>query len=278
MHEFSAMFYSCIRGYILKITKKCECDIFIVLESLLYFIMTPPTLFKMKHLILVLSILSCIQCFAQDPQLLENTWHFTSGQLDGESLELDFPDFENDLIFDTTSIWINYPFCEETNEGSVDYGTSSTAFDLIGGTGGLVGTCTFPFMIKHLAIYHQEDGTPKNPFSYSIEDQGSYLQLTVINGNGDIAVYANQYLGINEEKLINITISPNPTSDIVHFTTINNQILSVAIYTLNGKLTNHFIKGKKSLNEFSVAHLTAGVYFLKINTEKGQTTKKIVKH
>jgi hypothetical protein len=92
-------------------------------------------------------------------------------------------------------------------------------------------------MLNHFAVFYNEGGTSKNPFNHNIEDQEGYLQLIVINGNGDMAIYGDEYLGLTEKKLVNFTIHPNPTDDIIYITSTNSKILSASIYTVAGKLS-----------------------------------------
>ena len=80
-------------------------------------------------------------------------------------------------------------------------------------------------------------------------------------------------LELEENTLVNMNISvfPNPTTDFVTIVTAQ-QIDTVEVYNLLGKLL--FIAANKKI-EFKP--LDSGIYLLKINTQNGTSTKRIVK-
>jgi len=85
-------------------------------------------------------------------------------------------------------------------------------------------------------------------------------------------------LGLIDLESVSFTISPNPTNDVIHFTSTNNTVLSASLYTVEGKLTERFKCVYQNLDEISIAHLKSGIYILKIETDKGQTIKKVIKN
>lgn len=71
----------------------------------------------------------------------------------------------------------------------------------------------------------------------------------------------------------NISIYPNPTSSSVSISSAT-KILSLELYNLLGKR----ILITKNSNKLDLSNLNSGVYLVKIQTEKGETTKKIIKN
>lgn len=71
----------------------------------------------------------------------------------------------------------------------------------------------------------------------------------------------------------NISIYPNPTSSSVSISS-STKILSLELYNLLGKR----ILITKNSNKLDLSNLNSGVYLVKIQTEKGETTKKIIKN
>jgi hypothetical protein len=69
-----------------------------------------------------------------------------------------------------------------------------------------------------------------------------------------------------------IRIYPNPTNGSIHLTSINQKIKSIKLYNLRGDFIEEFFK-----NDFSISSLTAGIYFLTIQTDKSTFVKKLVK-
>ena len=69
-----------------------------------------------------------------------------------------------------------------------------------------------------------------------------------------------------------IRVYPNPATDIVHLSNVNSKIKSIRLYTQQGKLIQEFFT-----NDFSVSTLAAGIYFIRIQTDKSSVTSKLVK-
>jgi len=87
-------------------------------------------------------------------------------------------------------------------------------------------------------------------------------------------------IGVNEmEKAEKIVIYPNPTTGKLRVTSDELQVESIEIFDVYGRKlsSNHHITSS-SHQKIDISHLQAGVYFVKITTEKGIITKKIVKH
>lgn len=80
--------------------------------------------------------------------------------------------------------------------------------------------------------------------------------------------------GINEPGTEELTIYPNPVSDRFYLNSSEKNV-QISIYDLRGNLS---ITKQISGNEYiNVSTLSQGVYLLKVRTEKGLTTKKLIK-
>jgi len=82
-------------------------------------------------------------------------------------------------------------------------------------------------------------------------------------------------VGVNEQEKAQLKVYPNPT---VGQLTINNEQLTInniEIFDIFGK-THHLITSSSN-HLINIAHLPAGVYFVKIYTEIGIQTQKIIK-
>ncbi len=78
-------------------------------------------------------------------------------------------------------------------------------------------------------------------------------------------------LSINNQQKNIVSIFPNPTSDFINIKT-ENKVESVEIFDYSGKL----LLQQKS-KKINIQHLNQGNYLLKITTDKGSLTKKIIK-
>ncbi len=72
-----------------------------------------------------------------------------------------------------------------------------------------------------------------------------------------------------------ITIYPNPTKNNIYITA-NNNIKSISLYDIQGRILVSEKHNHKEVN-LNISNQASGIYFIKINTEKGVNTEKIIK-
>ena len=85
-------------------------------------------------------------------------------------------------------------------------------------------------------------------------------------------------LNTNDFFISNFQVYPNPSNDILNIKNFNNfKINSAQITDLNGRLVNETIINGNPNFQININALSNGVYFLKINTEKGIGVSKIIK-
>lgn len=83
-----------------------------------------------------------------------------------------------------------------------------------------------------------------------------------------------QALGLNETTSTSkLSIYPNPVKDIIHFNTHEN-VFKVEVYDIAGRILS---SNSVNENELNLSHLQAGNYILKVYTESGTTSTKILK-
>ena len=86
-------------------------------------------------------------------------------------------------------------------------------------------------------------------------------------------LYVNPQLGVNESTLEenSITVSPNPTSGLV---TVNgvSDVKSITVFDVAGKQ----VLISDNTTSVNLSHHTKGIYFVKVETEKGSSTKKVI--
>ena len=78
-------------------------------------------------------------------------------------------------------------------------------------------------------------------------------------------------------ELFNLNIYPNPTSGELRIESGELRIEKVEIFDIHGKKVGDWHNNSKSENVINISHLSAGVYFVKINTEEGEIVKKVLK-
>ncbi|GEM_PF-646164 len=121
-------------------------------------------------------------------------------------------------------------------------------------------------------------------YSYEVNTiDGSTKQLIITNQNGDKAYFYNYYLSNPLFELSDISIYPNPVSDVVQIAMPDTakERYDYKIYDSNGKLIKVF-KDKKGLHiTLEIQDLALGIYWLEINIpdtqQRGYSTKIIKK-
>jgi len=113
-------------------------------------------------------------------------------------------------------------------------------------------------------------------FTSDIDNDGDMDVLSASPGDDKIAWYENYtILGVEETLDSKIKIHPNPANTILYISNSSNySINSLQITDLQGKLV---IQVHNNTSQQDISSLVAGVYFVKIITDKGSLVKKIIK-
>ncbi|MBO4568002.1 MAG: thiol protease/hemagglutinin PrtT [Bacteroidales bacterium] len=95
---------------------------------------------------------------------------------------------------------------------------------------------------------------------------GTYLLDILIEGDGDI--------GVDEEYALNVVLYPNPVNDMLHLACEN--MTRYDIYSYDGRLIN---SAQTTDNEVVIdfSDFDSGAYLLKITTEEGTFTRRVIK-
>ena len=82
-------------------------------------------------------------------------------------------------------------------------------------------------------------------------------------------------MGISQDFNKSVIVYPNPVQDHFKIENLNKiTIASIQIYDILGRIVMTVYKGH---DQIDISHLNSGILFLKIGTEEGVITKKIVK-
>ena len=128
-------------------------------------------------------------------------------------------------------------------------------------------------------IYHSED-------PQLIEKLNSKTHIAEV-----VAVYDNNKTSVSVAKVFNgiwenieenlatnnISVYPNPVNDRLYIET-EAEINEVVVYDIYGRVQNlRNSETQKLRNSIDLSELKSGIYFVKINTEKGNIVKRIIK-
>lgn len=121
-------------------------------------------------------------------------------------------------------------------------------------------------------------GDPLNPdlnilsTSDDFDNAGS-IAITGAVPEGTVYRFSSEQLSLNDMSLPEINVYPNPTTD---FFKIESALASynVHIYNATGRLINQISEPKE---RYDVSNLSKGVYFVKVFSDSGVTTRKLIK-
>lgn len=149
----------------------------------------------------------------------------------------------------------------------------------------------FSFSDSRTAIGWDWKAFSMTTFTYEVEDSSVYF---VQNIDGDIYkliytgfagtatgnVYFNSQLlsavGIETPNaMTDISIFPNPTSDIINIKNTENQLINIQLFDLSGRLVLTE-STQNSNHQISVRELPSGVYFIKLQSGNESSIQKFI--
>ena len=102
-----------------------------------------------------------------------------------------------------------------------------------------------------------------------------YQDIGTEEGYAKVFDLSNLELSIEDYESNKITLYPNPVQSTLNINNISNSdITSISIYDVLGRLV---LTQTEAFNQVDVSHLSNGLLFVKLGTEKGMLTKKIIK-
>jgi hypothetical protein len=109
-------------------------------------------------------------------------------------------------------------------------------------------------------------------------DDGSAAFTNVVDPNASalsgVSFFDFSTLSVDETQLENLSIYPNPTSDIVNIQSSGTSIQKIEIYNMNGQLV---LSEKNNLEKIHINQLQSGLYLMRLYTENTSKTIKLLK-
>jgi uncharacterized membrane protein len=93
---------------------------------------------------------------------------------------------------------------------------------------------------------------------------------------GEEKTFTTLQVGINDYDLNNVVVYPNPTKGMVQIQNSESRIQNVEVYDAYGKMLN-VVNVNDNSATVNMSGYAAGTYFVKIMTENGMVTKRVVK-
>lgn len=232
----------------------------------------------MKTLFLFLSLFAGFTTFCQtnEQELKNNNWYLDYVVINGNTIT---PPLNQEipyiiLNFNSNDLFVS-TYCNSLFGGAevhVDYYTYLTALSqTLQVCDTPMGAMSFEYLYFYFFFNDQTQ-----PFYYEIvtETNGDKT-LTITSASGDEAVYSNQQpLSIYKNAQLGFNLYPNPISDGFYIQIRDNiKINQVIIYNMIGKIVSTFDESAT----YDISILQKGVYFVKIKTDQGIVSKKIIK-
>ena len=234
----------------------------------------------MKKLLLLGSMLiACSHLFAQEPELLNNTWFLEKLSIDNADV---FPPSNDEVeninaVFEQNGeVFHFYSTVCESLEGTMNFDDPNNQFSYIELNQTLGSGCSNSNNADFESTYFQfYFNNAEDPFTYEIlNSEGDEMQLIITGENGNQGFYKNVLLTNNSFSEISFNLYPNPVSETLFITSKNNLIEKIAIYSINGKLV---LSEKEKVNQLDVSSLSNGLYFVEITSENGTAIQKFIK-
>jgi M6 family metalloprotease-like protein len=165
--------------------------------------------------------------------------------------------------------------------------------------GGIVVTAPQKFQIFHLqsgnwvqTINIQRNELPYSTYIRYVPSGDEYvtvedlLALKSLDAYAAVHLFGHANIGIMDIGNSNLVVFPNPTTGELRITNNGLQILGVDVLDIYGrkvgaKFPSNELEGWQPQADgvvFNISHLPNGLYFIKVRTESGEVTKKIIKN
>ncbi len=139
------------------------------------------------------------------------------------------------------------------------------------------------------SITAKNEGESFGPYTNEVYEDGYMLFSGLVSRDGQaiktstkMFCFNTDDLGMSFEPLdtdevvnsLNVKVYPNPTSNAIHFTNLDENLFEYMVYDNLGMLVDDGILNSSTL---SLAHLPTGQYIIRLNGNKGIFTTKIIK-
>jgi len=224
----------------------------------------------------------------QNEELLMETFYLDDNLPDGEYEYYLLTYYENSCVSDTSNhaieVILEPVFCDPVNDlVSEKIGTNAIRLNWSKPEGNS--------QVEGFSIFRNDQLQNEELFvetSYIDDDllAGVYEYYVIVHCSSDnISDISNRVtetitVGIREmSQSEDIVLYPNPTTGELRVMSEELRIERVEIFDVYGrKLSSNHLIISSSHQKIDISHLTSGIYFIKIETDNGSVTKKIIKN
>ena len=109
-------------------------------------------------------------------------------------------------------------------------------------------------------------------------DDGSAAFANVVDPNASALSGVSDFdfatLSVKQDEITNLTVYPNPVTDILTIQSSDAAVQKVEIYTVNGQLV---FTQEKNIEKLNVNSLKSGMYIMKLYSDKASKTVKLIR-
>jgi len=241
----------------------------------------------MKHIFIFLFLISASFTNAQHPGLLGKTWNLEKVVLN--NVEHYFPNSIT-TIKATANFTLNSFSSKLCNTLGADLTFTNNNVMTFLGWGLTLGSCpnsgNNEYNVFENYYFGQFFGSNTSSgiysiYSYDIDNVGNNMRLTLKNPNGDLAIYWNNNLAVDNFLHSGVKVYPNPAKDFIKISTKekNGQYIKVQVLDWQGRL---MIKKELEIanNEcvLNISNLVPGQYFIIMDNYNDEAIRrKIIK-
>lgn len=239
----------------------------------------------MKKLILLLLCLSALVAYSQDIKLFTHDWKLEKIETATDTL----------IAQPYSSIPTDPPVYEQIQFSNYDgyygfmfgYYGNGIADDLV--FDDALSQFTISYFYNHLGGMSPSEGyftnnfimddsyqSILNPFKYSFRYENNLIYLDILNNEGSVATFFDDFLTTHEFPSVDFKIYPNPCLDFIIIKSDLARIEKLLIFNLTGKAVLTYKTPQH--NKIDVSRLQKGSYILKIEHSKGIYRHKIIKN
>ncbi|WP_055445366.1 LamG-like jellyroll fold domain-containing protein [Lacinutrix himadriensis] len=124
--------------------------------------------------------------------------------------------------------------------------------------------------------------TAPTPDTATIGTTSYWVSSSNTNGceseRSEIVVHVEETLGVSNNAILNtIRVFPNPTNGMLTISNALGTTMDVIVYDMNGRVLYNENYNQET-NTLDVSHFSNGIYLLKMKTEFGEISKRVIKN
>ena len=236
----------------------------------------------MKIILKAFLLMSFISMNAQVAPILDYNWNIEKIVFEEETITAnpDNPLNQTNFIY-VDAVEDYYRFDLNDCEINIYFDEEEAFFDafgggcIISGDGDIILEYFVMFFIQGTQPYDMPGIPIYGPFNYDFRNEGDIIYLDITNSEGDVATFWASTLSSSNFEARDFSIFPNPATNQLNIQSENVAIQHLEIFNLSGKRVLQ--QTYNATEAIDVSSLAKGLYIIKIETDSGSFTKKLVK-